>query len=77
MTGCGLAVRAGAWLRRALAALAERLPHFPDPHATCPAHGDRYCQSCHANPGTCADGGECSYWAATGMHWDTCANRIR
>lgn len=71
-------VRAGAWLRRALIAAAAPLPHFPDPTATCPAHGARYCGDCHANPGDCVEAdGQCSYWAATGMHWDTCPNRVR
>lgn len=67
-----------ARIRRLLAAITARLPYWPDPHARCPAHGDRFCESCHRNPGDCADAdGSCSYWSATGMHWDTCPNRIR
>ena len=54
-------------------------PCFPDPTAKCPAHGEHQCAACHRNPSNCADPDyvECGYWLATGMHWDTCANRIR
>ncbi|MEI5100334.1 hypothetical protein RB200_19625 [Streptomyces sp. PmtG] len=54
-------------------------PCFPDPEARCPAHGDRACALCHRNPSTCADPDilECGRWITTGMHWDTCSNRIR
>lgn len=73
-------LRIGAAVRRALERLGERLPYFPDPKATCPAHGARYCRPCRRNPGNCAHAtevGGCGYWFATGMHWDTCPNRIR
>lgn len=54
-------------------------PCFPDPTAKCPAHGDKQCAHCHRNPSSCADREyvECGFWSATGMHWDTCSNRIR
>lgn len=69
---------AGGWLRRNLERLAERLPYWPDPDARCPAHGRRYCAGCHRNPSTCRDfdSPPCGYWQATGMHWDTCPNRV-
>lgn len=38
----------------------------------CPAHGDERCPRCSLN-GPCDF---CSYYAATGMHWDTCPNRV-
>ena len=74
------AERAGAWLARQLRSrVADRLPYWPDPHAKCPAHGKTFCYACHRNPSTCADPDRpsCGYWLATGMHWDTCPNRIR
>jgi hypothetical protein len=55
-------------------------PCFPDTDVTCPAHGDRKCAHCHRNPGSCDDVeqlGECVHWPNTGMHWDTCPNRLR
>jgi hypothetical protein len=54
-------------------------PCFPDPDARCPAHGDPRCALCHRNPSTCADPEyvECGTWSRTGMHWDTCPNRVR
>ncbi|MFI5473229.1 hypothetical protein ACIA6D_23685 [Streptomyces cacaoi] len=52
-------------------------PCFPEPGATCVAHGDAECLYCHRNPADCANGGNCGTWARTGMHWDTCANRVR
>lgn len=78
MTG-QLGVRAGAWVRRWVSRAVAGLPYFPDPHATCPAHGDRYCALCARNPADCAEGdsGGCGYWLAYGMHWDTCPNRVR
>jgi hypothetical protein len=53
------------------------------PNSKCPAHGDPLCIQCARNAGEC--GGEpvegthpgCSFYGATGMHWDTCPNRIR
>lgn len=59
---------------------------FPDyPNAKCSAHGDPLCTRCARNPSTCApddDGDErhgsgCGVYSSTGMHWDTCPNRIR
>lgn len=55
-----------------------------DPDARCPAHGQPRCAHCHRNPSTCAPTGRgetrshdgCDFYAATGMHWDTCANRV-
>ena len=52
-------------------------PCFPEPGAKCVAHGDEQCLYCHRNPSDCANGGNCSTWARTGMHWDTCQNRVR
>lgn len=54
-------------------------PCFPDPTAQCPAHGEQQCAACHRNPSSCADRDyvECGFWSSTGMHWDTCSNRIR
>lgn len=48
--------------------------------AKCTAHGTERCERCHRNPSTCAKDGRssgCSVYAETGMHWDTCPNRIR
>ena len=51
---------------------------FPDPGAKCSAHGQELCLSCARNPGNCVDDhGGCGMWSSTGMHWDTCPNRIR
>lgn len=52
-------------------------PCFPERGATCVAHGDEECLYCHRNPADCANSGNCSRWARTGMHWDSCANRVR
>jgi len=53
---------------------------FPNyPEAKCSAHGDPLCTRCARNPSSCV-GGEfagCGTYSATGMHWDTCPNRIR
>lgn len=75
-------VRLGACVRRNIERAAnwavKRLPYFPDALATCPAHGTRYCVACSRNPGDCMHNlGSCGYWSATGMHWDTCRNRVR
>lgn len=74
---------------RAIAAMAAdlipyletgELPDFATPAPTapprCPAHGEVKCPSCSRNDGrsTC---GECDYYNQTGMHWDTCPNRVR
>lgn len=55
----------------------DRLPHFPDPTAECAAHGIRYCLACHRAPSTHTKCHECGVYESTGMHWDTCNNRIR
>lgn len=45
---------------------------------TCAAHGDTACDLCSLNPADCADPeGPCSFYRDTGMHWDSCPNRIR
>jgi len=45
---------------------------------TCSAHGEKACELCSLNPGSCAtDSWQCEMWRDTGMHWDTCPNRIR
>lgn len=69
-------VLAGAWLGRVVRRAAGLLPYFPDPNATCPAHGIRVCPRCHRNP---PPPGEwcCDYYPDTGLHWDTCERRIR
>lgn len=46
---------------------------FPNPEAKCSAHGQTLCVKCARN-GPCT---KCDFYADTGMHWDTCANRIR
>lgn len=51
---------------------------FPHPDTLCPAHAYTQCRLCHRNPASCADStGACSTWAATGMHHDSCQNRVR
>lgn len=51
-------------------------PSYPD--ARCSAHGDNACLMCARNPGDCVtDVGSCGMYVSTGMHWDTCPNRIR
>lgn len=53
---------------------------FPDASARCTAHGRNLCVSCARNPGDCAENevqSGCSVYAGTGMHWDTCPNRLR
>lgn len=73
-------IRAGAWIRRNALRAAERatsgLPYWPDPHATCFAHGARFCRLCHRNgdPDGC---NQCFTYGPTGMHSDTCARRRR
>lgn len=60
---------------------------FPSLEARCSAHGQSLCVLCARNPGTCGDdpdsegfdhtrGRGCGVWSETGMHWDTCPNRI-
>lgn len=45
---------------------------------TCSAHGETDCEWCSLNSADCINGyGQCSYYSETGMHWDTCPNRIR
>jgi hypothetical protein len=78
VTAAQLPVRLGAWLRRTVSRAVAPLPYFPDPEATCPAHGSRFCAHCARNPSDCAGAdGSCGYWFKTGMHWDTCPNRVR
>lgn len=78
-------VRAAAAVRRqleraagAVDMAASRLPYFPDPDAKCVAHGVQFCASCHRNPAYCmgSDSVGCGRYSGTGMHWDTCPNRI-
>jgi hypothetical protein len=67
----GPAGRLAAAVRR----LADRhLPYFPDPRARCTAHGDRSCTWCASGAFGCD---QCTVWTETGMHWDSCANRVR
>lgn len=63
----------------ALAIEAIRHRAYGDPvMAKCPAHGDTDCDLCSLNPADCASPeGPCSFYRDTGMHWDTCPNRIR
>jgi len=77
--GCaGSVERLGALIRRTVERSVRRLPYWPDPKATCSAHGDRYCLHCHRHPSSCeSPDGPCGMWFSTGMHWDTCMNRIR
>lgn len=51
---------------------------FPDINVRCPAHGQSLCIMCARNPNTCetSDSPPCGYYSLSGMHWDTCANRI-
>jgi hypothetical protein len=76
-----IGTRLVARLARAITVVAERitnrLPHFPDPSATCSAHGTRYCLTCHRNPSGGRTCGQCYVYDSTGMHGDSCANRIR
>jgi hypothetical protein len=72
-----LAARAAHALTRAAEWAADRLPHFPDPQARCSAHGASYCLACHRNPSSPRRCGQCYSYDGTGMHGDTCANRIR
>lgn len=55
-------------------------PNYPD--SKCPAHGDPLCVACARNPSYCtemqnAGQGGCGFYSTSGMHWDTCPNRIR
>jgi len=52
---------------------------FPGLDDRCSAHGQSLCVLCARNPGSCKDGdsGGCGMWSATGMHWDTCPNRLK
>lgn len=50
-------------------------------HPRCVAHGNVACWHCSLNPASCGveDGPDdpgCSAYASTGMHWDTCPNRV-
>jgi len=49
--------------------------------AKCVAHGKKVCSLCTLNPSTCGSGQAgiqvgCGTYASTGMHWDTCPNRV-
>jgi hypothetical protein len=52
-----------------------------EPDAVCPAHGEARCRWCAQSAGRgrrvfgrmCDD---CGWFYATGMHWDTCQNRV-
>lgn len=72
--------RAAARLARALTSAAnwaaDRLPHFA-PDARCSAHGTRYCLACHRNPSSPRRCDQCYSYDGTGMHGDSCPNRIR
>ncbi len=50
------------------------------PAPRCVHHGVEACPACSANPGSCGDPDAvqvgCGHYAATGMHWDTCPNRV-
>lgn len=55
---------------------------FPSLEERCSAHGQSLCVLCARNPGDCdpnhgGSGQSCGVWAETGMHGDTCPNRIR
>lgn len=51
---------------------------FPSLDEKCSAHGANLCVYCARNPGSCVEPtGGCSMWSETGMHWDTCPNRIK
>jgi hypothetical protein len=46
--------------------------------ARCAAHGEANCDLCSLNPADCSEpGGQCEVYRTTGMHGDTCPNRIR
>ncbi|GGV34092.1 hypothetical protein GCM10010182_67430 [Actinomadura cremea] len=74
-------IRAAARLAHAITrtaeAITDRLPHFPDPTAQCVAHANRYCLACHRGSPHRRRCNECGVYETTGMHWDTCNNRIR
>jgi hypothetical protein len=48
------------------------------PQHRCTAHGEQACGLCTLNPSTCNTPGEvgCATYSETGMHWDTCPNRV-
>lgn len=72
-----LAARTASLISRAADWATSRLPYFPDPRARCSAHGTAYCAACHRNPSGSRTCGQCFSYDATGMHGDTCQNRIR
>jgi hypothetical protein len=54
------------------------LQPVPEPYR-CPAHGEATCGLCRLNPSTCDTPGTdigCATYNETGMHWDTCPNRV-
>lgn len=49
------------------------------PPPKCAAHGIPRCTACSRNPGNCGnESGDvgCATYGDTGMHWDTCPNRV-
>lgn len=58
--------------------MSTKIESFP----RCPAHGDERCEYCsRITAEYLIDDGPacraCDYWGETGMHWDTCAGRLR
>lgn len=57
------------------------LNKIPDPDYKCSAHGEPACVHCaRSRPGGIDENGqcrECIVYGEHGVHWDTCANRIR
>lgn len=46
----------------------------------CIAHGEPVCRLCSLNPASCdveASSAGCLTYSTSGMHWDTCPNRVR
>src|SRR5688572_22587280 len=69
--------------RRGVVAVAQAVlgEASPDPgRLRCVHHGVEACTACSANPASCGDPDAvqvgCGHYAATGMHWDTCPNRV-
>lgn len=74
-------LRKASWyLQREIDRLAAEKHPLPDSgpaehQPRCPAHGRSQCKACSQNPYPHLCG--CSYFGETGMHWDTCAGRVR
>ena len=62
-----------------LAGLASAMPGRL--YYACPAHGDAACAACAATVPAGLDGcggcTGCDFYDLSGMHWDTCSNRVR